>query len=522
MAGYVHPENGSGSALSIASRIACLLVKNFALAAQLRINPELRETPLAISISTTTRAPLCEVSTAARRAGVFPGMTKAQARAVLPDLMVNPRSEAVERAAADALLDAANSFSPLIEDAAPGRVYLDLTGLGRLYGTESQMALELTRRVRQVGMEAEVGIAAGKDLAYLAARCGGTRIIDAGHETEFLQWLPLELLEIDPELELRMERLGIRRLGDLARFDARELGSRLGAGALELSLLLRGRNGAPLRARAPAEIFAEGQQFDYAFETLEPLGFILRGLLERLTARLRLRHLVAGDIVVSMELTGHRRDERRVPIAAATNEVRALLALLLLDLEKNPPAAGVEAIMLAIQARAPRQAQTDLFLPPAPAPERLQTTLAHLAALYGPDQVGALLPANSHRPEALERVDFTPPPPAAVVRPTPVEFTRPMLRAVRPPQEVEVLLSRGQPEFVRGEQIGARVVSIAGPWRRQGEWWRTAADGATLDNPCQTGGFARDYYEMALADGGIYRLFHDLVNARWFLDGVYD
>ena len=32
-------------------------------------------------------------------------------------------------------------------------------------------------------------------------------------------------------------------------------------------------------------------------------------------------------------------------------------------------------------------------------------------------------------------------------------------------QEVEVMFSRGMPEFVRGRQISARVVSIAGPWR---------------------------------------------------------
>ena len=137
-------------------------------------------------------------------------------------------------------------------------------------------------------------------------------------------------------------------------------------------------------------------------------------------------------------------------MAAATNEVRSLLALMLLDLEKSPPLQGVEALQLAVEARAPRPAQSDLFLPPAPAPERLQTTLARLAALCGPDQVGTLLPANSHRPEALERIDFAPPPPSAS-RPEPERngqaVNRIVLRAFRPPQEVEVMFSAGYPSL---------------------------------------------------------------------------
>ena len=33
------------------------------------------------------------------------------------------------------------------------------------------------------------------------------------------------------------------------------------------------------------------------------------------------------------------------------------------------------------------------------------------------------------------------------------------------------MCTREIPEFVRGKNLGARVISIAGPWRRDGEWW---------------------------------------------------
>jgi hypothetical protein len=34
--------------------------------------------------------------------------------------------------------------------------------------------------------------------------------------------------------------------------------------------------------------------------------------------------------------------------------------------------------------------------------------------------------------------------------------------------------------------------------------------------------YARDYYELALADGGVYRMYRDLYSGKWFVDGIYD
>jgi protein ImuB len=83
-----------------------------------------------------------------------------------------------------------------------------------------------------------------------------------------------------------------------------------------------------------------------------------------------------------------------------------------------------------------------------------------------------------------------------------------VLRALRPAAAVEVLCSGGRPQFVRGKQVGARVISYAGPWRQTGEWWSEHA-------------FARDYYELALADGRVYRAFRELDSGQWYLDGIY-
>ena len=62
---------------------------------------------------------------------------------------------------------------------------------------ETGLAQEALGRVARLGMDAAIGIASSKDVALLAARCGGARTIAAGREEEFLNWLPLDLLKLD-------------------------------------------------------------------------------------------------------------------------------------------------------------------------------------------------------------------------------------------------------------------------------------------------------------------------------------
>jgi len=591
------PPPYSALANTIASatgpRIACILVADFPLAAAIRQSPELRDRPLVLIESAGRRDTVgvanmeCRfVSAHARAMGVQTGMTVARARAAAAGLAVMSRSPAAEASAAEALVDVALSFSPLVEAGADGEVYLDLGGLERLHRRlranshregarastsassspsemtelpmemtdaetiETGLAQEALGRVARLGMDAAVGIASSKEVALLAARCGGARAIAAGREEEFLNWLPLDLLKLDgapgggsrdgAELEQTLARWGIRRLGELARLDIRAVGSRLGARAVELMRIARGECRTPLIARRAAENFAEAVELEWGVDSLEAMGFVMRAMIERVVERLKLRGMAAGEIALALELDGRRRDVRSVALPAPTNEARTLLALILLNLESAPPAAAVEAIRITVEPRAPRAAQADMFVPPCPAPERLHVTLARLAALCGPGKVGTLMPRNSHLPDAIELGPFAPRP---VVAPAPAlaqngtvamadrdtarspaagaAVAQLAIRAIRPPHQVEVLCTRGDaPEFVRGADFGGRVVSCAGPWR-------IAAAPSHLNNSGGehhqgAPGAARDYYDVALEDGGVYRLLCDLRSGEWYVDGIYD
>jgi protein ImuB len=508
-------------------RVACLYVGDFALAVCYRGEPELRGCSVVVTDGAGARAPVVACSPEAAAHGVHRGMSATQARAACEGVVFRSPSADALRAAQNALCDVACSLSPRVQDGGPGLVFLEIGGMGALYESEAELVRNLARRAVAVGFDAAVGVASTVVAARLAARGGsGRAVIPRGEEWAFLAPLPVSMLEPEPSLAESLVRWGIRTLGDLAALPAGAVATRLGAAGALLVRRARGEDEAPFVTRPPARDFVETIDLDYGLESIDPFLFVVRPLLERLLARLELHGLVCGDLRLSLRLADRGRDERTVAVAAPSREIKPLLALLRLHLESHPPPAPVVAIAVAATAEQLRPVQLDLLRPNGPAPARLAVTLAKLAALCGDaGRVGMPVVADSHCPHAygVKQFAIAEPEtgsrePGTAARGGPgSRFPVPglALRAVRPPRELEIFEDRGRLDFVRpaandnGFRCQGRVVTSAGPWRVHGEWWK--------DDPCR-----RDYYDVQLSDGGVYRFYYDAARSKWFVDGYYD
>jgi protein ImuB len=257
----------------------------------------------------------------------------------------------------------------------------------------------------------------------------------------------------------------------------------------------------------PADDVEEAITLEWALDTLEPLLFVLRALVDRVVARLGLDGIGCARLGLTLGLDDRSRDLRTLELAAPTREPKTLLGCLRAALESRPPRAAITTVAVRAVPDRVRPAQLGLFAPPGPAPERLAATLARLGALCGPGRVGTPVAPDTHRPGAATVAPFAPPTPA-LPDPAPVAG-RLVVRALRPPRPLEVFSDRDAPCFVRGPGLGGRVVAAAGPWRIAAEWWG--------DAPCR-----RDYYDLELSDGGLYRCYRDGAAGGWFVDGVYD
>jgi protein ImuB len=523
---------------------ACIYVPNFPLAAALRAEPDLQARAVAILEGQPPLEKTIAVNEKAARMSMAPGMTKAQAE-LCAELALRPRSPLQESAAHAALLDCAQSFSPCVEDAACDTALLDLAGMESLLGSLPEISRAIYNRAATLGLEANVALASNPDAAVLAARgFSGVTVIPENREREQLGPLPVGVLfanesqgRLDGDqkkaagrLLETLDRWGIRNLRALAALPEVSLSERLGQEGLRLQQLARG---AAVRTLLPVEeplVFEEAVELEHAIVLLEPLAFLLNRLLEQICARLGSRALSTQELRLRLELENFSRNQpstnkthqfvRTLRLPLPMLDPKIFLKLLQLDLNAHPPGAPIVKIHLAAEPARPRSAQGGLFLPPSPEPEKLELTLARIAAMVGEQKVGALELLDTHHPEGFRMQRFVAEAAQKTLReqasnPAEEKSIVTALRRFRPPLRAHVTLENGHPvqlACARRKEVQGSVLWKAGPWRASGDWWEREA-------------WSRDEWDLALRNGeavSFYRLVHDLLGGGWFVEGTYD
>jgi protein ImuB len=410
------------------------------------------------------------------------------------------------------LLECANRFSPLIEQTSADAVIFDVEGMGRLYATPGQLAEAI---VAQAGIPVSVGIASNPDAAWHAARgFSGITVIPPGEEAKVLAPLPLNLLGGSPQTAETLYLWGIRTFGEFAALPPMGVAARLGKEGVDLQRLARGEGYRRLRLLEDELHFEDEVELDDPVDLLEPLSFIMSRLLNDLCARLSARSLATTEIRLRLTLeiapaNGAPVHEATLRLPVPMRDPKAFLKMLQLELGSRPPCAPVEKVRLALEPVRPRTEQHGLFIPLSPEPEKLELTLARIRSLVGEDKAGTPEILDTHRPDSFRIVALGHGPlsPAA-------PRTHMALRRFRPPQFAQVRLQGGRPVHVASMNMaslsrGCPVLSCAGPWRTAGEWWKP--------DP-----WAHDEWDVALGDGGVFRLHRELPTERWFFECRYD
>src|SRR5438094_8809206 len=117
--------------------------------------------------------------------------------------------------------------------------------------------------------------------------------------------------------------------------------------------------------------------------SLEPFLFIAHAALDRLSKRMEYQGFACKRIEVTLTLEPDGFGARGIDLPAPTRDVKTLLTLIRLDLERRPPGAPVVGFALTAIPDRPRRAQLSLFGPAAVSPEKLATTIARLVAMLG-------------------------------------------------------------------------------------------------------------------------------------------
>jgi protein ImuB len=338
-----------------------------------------------------------------------------------------------------------------------------------------------------------------------------------------------------------LRRWGIQRLGALAALPRADLHARLGELGLLWHRLARGEDEEPLVPWLAEPVFGERLALEWPVEGFEPLSFVLARVLEPLSGRLARADRGAMAIRTALQLTNKQVHIRVIPLPAPMRDPKTLRTLVLLDLESHPPAAAVDGVQIRLEPTPARVLQWTLFERARPAPEQVATLMARLGALMGEGRVGSPALVDAWRPGAFAMSAFDPPPLDEKPRPEAAGAgpdrglaaapASPALafRRFRLPVPVRVRVDDGRPVRVTTDRrgvTGGAIVEAAGPWRTSGEWWATRADTDARDRDVfssrRASSWDRDEWDIAMADGTVYRLFVEREVGQWFLEGVFD
>jgi protein ImuB len=585
--------------MPLAVLFGAVYVPHFILQAIGRSEPELRTQPLAIIDGPPPTYQVVALNRLAELLGVARGMTKA-AVSQFAQVTTRSRCRIREGAAHAALLDMAWSITPRVEDAAPDTLLLDISGLASLFGNEGVIAREIVSRASAFGVNVHVAVSANVETARIVARAlPGPTIVPEGEERRFLETLPVSMLSPSQELFDTFGRWGVATCKALASLPVLSLSECVGQEGVRLHAIASGKGMRPLLLAEPAQHFEECFELDEAVDDLESLSFLLGRLLDQLSARISARALSIAAIHVNFELQpafdnafDTSRDLLRVKpsprtfycnleLPLPTRDAKLLLKLLRLRLQSQPPGAPIQKIQMSAQSSLARVTQGSLFIPTAPDPDKLELTVARIAAVAGEGNIGSPQLLDSHRPDAFQVQKFS-----VVAATSPDSRNTSNISSImnlhnsespaiafhvfRPPVPARVQLQGNTPASVFFRGRSGKVIQASGPWRTSGHWWEdkpwqedawdleivftTESPAAHGFSGCKTNPRTRHFEpacagrqseetllhdnprereiprlfaprndgQKALSHSLFYRFSYDGLLEKWFVRGVYD
>ena len=340
---------GTPSSTSTATRTAAVIVPDWPLVAALdrhqrRLEAEAEAGTEASSPLTAALDPAADpvilldqhrvthVGSAARAAGVLPGMKRRGARAACPEALVLESDREAESGLFELVAAAVDTIAAGVDVLRPGVLLMAARGPARHQGGEEALAEQIIDAVAELtGWDCSVGIADGPFAALLAARPG--RVVRTGRSADYLAPHPIATLSSAPvgpgwghrgqpaatrperRLDLAetvglLQRLGIATLGDLAALPAAAVADRFGPDVATLHLLSHGQEPAPPATHHPSQPILAETALETPLVRTDQAAFIARPLAEQLHEMLVERGLVCTRLRIVARTEGGEEMER--------------------------------------------------------------------------------------------------------------------------------------------------------------------------------------------------------------------
>ncbi|MFN9927813.1 MAG: Y-family DNA polymerase, partial [Phenylobacterium sp.] len=244
---------------------------------------------------------LAAVSREAATLGLYAGQKATDARARVPELVLAEAEPEADARALRELADWCVRYSPAVAIDPPGGLFLDITGVAHLWGGEAELRDDFVMRLKAAGLSFRLAIAETAGAAWAMARFGPDgAILSPGGEAAARQTLPPAALRLDPEAAAQIERLGLRRLGQILDLPRAPFGRRFGAAALTRLDQALGRAPEALTFRRPPTPWVDRLAVLEPVSTPDDMARICADVIARLCTRLEAEGRGARRVEVAL------------------------------------------------------------------------------------------------------------------------------------------------------------------------------------------------------------------------------
>ena len=384
----------------MARKILHLDLDAFFCAVEEQRDPSLVGKPFAVGGQPDRRGVVASCSYAARSFGVRSAMPMATAVRLCPDLIIVPHRFGAYREASRAVMDRVNDLTPLVEQISIDEAFLDVTMLPdpaeaiarRLQGTiNDDLRLPCSLGVATNKLVAKIANTVGKARARTGHPPNTIQVVPPGEEAAFLAPLPVEeLWGVGPKTAEQLARLGLRTIGDIARWPADDLVRRFGKHGEQLAERARGIDERPVETVRETKSISKETTFARNVTDAATLRRTLRRLADGVGAQVRREGLSGTTIKIKLRWQDFTTLTRQVTLDHTTDQDGEIAEVALRLLEEHwPPGRPVRLIGVGISGFETPHRQLGLWDDRGAIEQnrRLQSALDALRERFGSDAV---------------------------------------------------------------------------------------------------------------------------------------